>query len=96
MAVASVRLGCDGGDGVWGARDSQLKLTPERLLILVMVAILIWCGSAIVRLEGYRYAESLGMCHQHHPDLVRLDDCMRHAETRTHPLWHLLHELGVV
>jgi hypothetical protein len=66
------------------------------LLILVMVVLLIWCGATIIRLENYRYAASLGMCHQHHPDLVKMDDCLRRAETRTHPLWHLLYGLGLL
>ena len=73
----------------------QMKLTPERFMLGVVVALLIWCGAAVIKLEGYRYAVSLGMCHEHHPDLVKLDECLRRAETRN-PLWHLLYGLGVL
>ena len=75
---------------------AEMKPSAERLLILVLVGLLIWFGSAIIRLENYRYAASLGMCSAHHPDLVKVDDCLRSKETRTHRIWHLIYGLRLL
>jgi len=63
------------------------------VVIAVLLGMLIWFGSVIVRLENYRYASFVGMCSQH-VDLVQRDRCLQSKETRTSPFWHLAYALG--
>eukprot|EP01036_Dinobryon_divergens_P041508 gene41508-55028_t len=56
---------------------------------------LVWFASAIIRLENYRYANSIGMCSEH-GDLVKKSLCLNEQETRTSPLWHLAYALGLL
>lgn len=62
----------------------------ERASLLVMFGLLVWFGSAIIRLENYHYASQIGMWADQR-DLVVRDHCLNSKETRTHPAWHLLH-----
>ena len=70
------------------------------LVILVLLAALVWFGSVIVRLENYRYGNSLGMCAEHGTslveELVARERCLNEASTRTNPLWHLGYALGLL
>lgn len=67
----------------------------RNLLIAVFAATLVWFASVIVRLENYRYANSIGMCSEH-VDLVQKSRCLNEQETRTNPLWHLAYALGLL
>lgn len=70
-------------------------LTSERrqmhaTLILVLIAMLVWFGATIVRLESYRYAVEVGLCGTFGPlQLVERQACLDSAETRTSWVWHL-------
>lgn len=65
------------------------------LLIIALVAMLVWFGSVIVRLENYRYANSIGMCADQ-VELAQRDRCLNATKTRTNPLWHLGYALGLL
>jgi len=67
----------------------------RNVLIVVLVAVVVWFASVIVRLENYRYANSIGMCSEQ-LDLVQKDKCLNAQETRTGPLWHLAYALGLI
>jgi len=67
----------------------------KSVLIIVLIGMLVWFGSVIVRLENYRYANSIGMCSEH-VDLVQKSRCLNETETRTSSLWHLAYALGLL
>jgi hypothetical protein len=72
-------------------------------LVAALLAILLWTfGNTIVELESYRYANSLGMCHETGVDYAadasaraQRDACLAGADTQKGPIWHLLHALGI-
>lgn len=107
MYVSQVRK--LGPGRVWTACGADWHKTQEQgggelavrtLVILALLAALVWFGSVIVRLENYRYGNSLGMCAEDGgasvPELVARDRCLNEARTRTNPLWHLGYALGVL
>jgi hypothetical protein len=66
-------------------------------IITALVAINLWFGAAIVRLENQRYALSLDMCSGSTPEkLLRQHDCLANVQTRTSPIWHLLYGLRLL
>jgi hypothetical protein len=67
----------------------------RNVLIVVLVSVVVWLASVIVRLENYRYANSIGMCSEH-VDLIQKENCLNAQETRTSPLWHLAYALGLI
>jgi hypothetical protein len=72
----------------------------KNALIAVLLLIVLWFGSAIVRLENERYALSLDMCGTLKPEdvskLTLREDCLRSVETRTSPMYHLLYGLKLI
>lgn len=69
----------------------------KNLTIALLAAILVWFGTAVVRLEQYHYASMLGMCGPIDPlTLVKRELCLQKAETRTSPFYHLLYGLRVL
>ena len=70
----------------------------KNAVIAVLLALLIWFGSAIIRLERYHYASMLGLCDQHSGELLRAkrQECLKHTETRTNDAWNLLYGLGIL
>lgn len=67
----------------------------KNVVIIVLLGLLLWFGSVIVRLENYRYASFLGMCSEypsHQP--VERRKCFENTQTRTSPFWHLAYALG--
>ena len=68
------------------------------IVIVLLVGLLIWFGTAIVRVENERYAMFVGMCR--HPDdfALMLDffKCLDTTETRTGWWWHILYALKVI
>ncbi|ODP36192.1 hypothetical protein [Sphingomonas turrisvirgatae] len=70
----------------------------RNLTIAILLALLLWFGSAIIRLERYRYAAMLGMCDRHSGELRRAkrEQCLENTETRTNPLWHLAYGLRLI
>ena len=70
----------------------------KNLTIVVLFALLVWFGSAIIRLERYRYAAMLGACDRYSGELARAsrEKCLSATETRTNPLWHLAYGLRLI
>ena len=69
-------------------------------LAVCLVVVTVWFGSAVVKLENYRYANLVGMCsHYNIADpiqRIQREDCLEKARTRTHWWWHLLHGLKII
>lgn len=66
-------------------------------VITLLVALNLWFGAAIVRLENQRYALSLDMCAGTTPaKLIRQHDCLARVQARTSPIYHLLYGLGIL
>ena len=72
-----------------------MKLTSERLLIIVLFGLLVWFGTTIVRLENYHYGAALRMCDSE-MDLVKRGHCLNAQTTRNHWGWNLLYGLRVM
>jgi hypothetical protein len=69
----------------------------KNVLIFALTVMLVWFGSAVIRLERYHYASMLGMCGPLDPlTLAKRDVCLTKAETRTSSVYHLLYGLGVL
>lgn len=73
-------------------------MNKERIAIVVLVAVVVWFGAAVVRLESYRYAVQVGMCREFSGEtqVVEREACLRKVETRTSFVWHLLYGIGVL
>lgn len=67
----------------------------KNALILVILALLFWFGSTIVKLESYNYGAMVGMCSEF-SILHERHECLLNAETRTHWIYHLLYALDVL
>ena len=68
-----------------------LWATVAALMIAVVVL-----TNAVVRLENYRYADSVGMCSEfsNRDDSAQRrqrEKCLLNSQTRTHWLWHVLY-----
>ena len=74
-----------------------MRARSEVLCIIVVLAIVVLVlGSAVVRLENYRYADSIGMWDEHfsrNDPVKRMQrtQCLQGAITRTHSFWHILY-----
>lgn len=71
----------------------------KNVFIAGLVVMVVWFGSAIVRLENYHYASMLGMCGNAEPvglRIVEREDCLMSTQMRTSPLWHLLYGLQII
>ena len=60
------------------------------LTISILLVVIIYLLTVIVRIENERYAMSLGMC----AGIVAPDaSCLSKVKSRTNPLWHLFYAL---
>lgn len=70
------------------------------LTIVLLVGAVAWLGTAVVRLENYRYANSVGMCSKFGRDdpmqRVQRDICLDQIETRANSVWHLIYGLRIL
>ena len=70
------------------------------VIIATLTAAVVWMGAAVVRLENYRYANSVGFCTQFDAKApqqrIDRDTCLDRTETRMHWVWHLLYGLKVL
>jgi hypothetical protein len=65
-------------------------------IIATLVALNLWFGAAIIRLENQRHALRLGMCPGNTmEELLRRNDCLANVQTRTSPGYHLLYGLQI-
>lgn len=63
-------------------------------VIVVLLALLVWFGASVVRLENARYATSLGMCDQYQGSkLYQRQRCLDGTQTRTSWVYNLLYGL---
>lgn len=63
-----------------------------RALAVIVTALALWLGAALVRVENERHALLLGMCRA--SDGLQVDPkCLASVETRTSWVWHLLYAL---
>jgi hypothetical protein len=83
------RLGCTGAL----AECPAMKLSVSTVLVVSLIALLVWFGSALVRVENQRYALQVGLCTFSPTDPVVLSDCLNRAETRTGWWWHIFYAL---
>ena len=69
-------------------------------LVVGLVLLTIWLGSAVVRLENYRQVNLVGMCSQYNIadpiQRIQREDCLMKARTPTHWWWHLLRGMGIL
>jgi len=67
------------------------------VLLLLSLALNVWMGVALARLENYHYASQLGMCAEYlDPNLamqIKRDTCLEKKVTRTSALWHIYYAL---
>jgi hypothetical protein len=75
-----------------------------KALALITIALLtvavVWLGSAVVRLENYRYGNFVGLCANFAisdpQQRIKREACLESAESRTNWAWHLLYGLKVL
>ena len=69
-------------------------------LIIALLLLLIWFGSAIVRLENERYALWLEICGRfdpaNPPTLMVRERCLDRVQTRTSPIYNLVYGLKLI
>lgn len=66
------------------------------VMVSVLTVIVVMLGAAVVRLENYRYADSIGMCSEFltrddPAKRLRREECLASSQTRTHWFWHILY-----
>jgi hypothetical protein len=73
-------------------------MKKERILIAILLVLILWLTSAVIRLENYHYAVQVGLCDEIHglDQLIEKDKCLNAAQTRTHSFWHLLYGLRIL
>jgi hypothetical protein len=73
-------------------------MNKEKIIIILLLILLAWFGSAIVRLENYHYASQISLCDEFLglDNLIKKDNCFDEKETRTNPFWHLLYGLKII
>ena len=86
--------GAGGAGGSVHIEHKEQNTAGLLFIIVVLLSLLIWFGSAIVKLENYHYAVQVGFCID--MGLEERDACLKNQETRTNPLWHLLYGLGIL
>lgn len=67
----------------------------KNVFLLIMLVLLFWFGSTIVKLESYNYGTMVGLCSEF-SILQERHECLLKAETRTHWIYHLLYALDVL
>lgn len=72
-----------------------MKVLPWALTLTLLLAV-IFFGASIVRLENYRYADSIGICSEFFsrddPRMrIQRERCLETSQTRTHWFWHILY-----
>jgi len=69
-------------------------------IIVGLLILVFWFGSAIVRLENQRYALELEVCGRFDPanpeTRIKRDACLGRIQTRTGALYHLIYGLNLL
>jgi hypothetical protein len=76
--------------GTMPKETSMIWRSRVGLTISILLVVIIYLLTVIVRIENERYAMSLGMC----AGIVAPDaSCLSKVKSRTNPLWHLFYAL---
>lgn len=67
----------------------------KNTIIALLVALLIWFGTALARTENERYALMLNMCPRHENNALLPPDCTG-VQTRSNWAWHVVYALGIL
>lgn len=68
-----------------------MNRATSAIVIAVLAMMLLWFGSALVRVENERYAMVVGMCKW---DALRpIKPCLEGVQSRTSWSWHLFYAL---
>lgn len=83
-AGGSVNYGTNGG----------VSWTPTVILLLLLV----WFATAIIRLENYHYASQVGLCAEFvsGEDLIQKDKCLNEKQPRKSTLLTILYGLNIL
>jgi hypothetical protein len=69
-------------------------------VIIVLAVAMVLLGSAVVRLESYRYADLVGFCGECSSvdpwRRIEREKCLKAATTRTHWLWHIYYAVAEI
>jgi len=70
----------------------------KNIIIFVLTTMLVWFGTTIIRLENYRHASQMGFCQEYQIPLENQarNKCLNEKQTRSNPVWRLLHGLRIV
>ena len=66
---------------------------------IILIILVVWLSSTVIRLENYHYANVVGMCDKekfsgnYAEKNLKQYRCFETVQTRTHPLWHLYYAL---
>ncbi len=68
------------------------------VLLLLSLALNVWMGAVIARLENYHYASFIGWCDEFKASeglamLMKREECLATKQTRSNPLWHIYYAL---
>lgn len=63
-----------------------------KLIVVVLTALVIWLGVALVHVENERYALQTGLC-KYDAASLQMFDCLKSANTRLGWWWHLYYAL---
>ena len=63
------------------------------VLVVILMTLLVWLGTALVRVENERHALEVGLCSVSPTDPLTTFECLKKAETRTGWWWHLFYAL---
>lgn len=70
-----------------------MKSSASTVLVVILLALLMWFGAALARVENERYALQMGLCSSNPANTLALFDCLKKAETRTGWWWHIFYAL---
>jgi hypothetical protein len=66
-----------------------------RAAITILLVLIIWLASSLVRVENERTALLVGLCRDKATGLTDVP-CLSKVETRTSWAWHLLYGMGIL
>ena len=73
-----------------------MKLNIEKIIIVILLIVVVWFGSTIVRLENYHAAVAVGFCQEYKiPDNGEKERCLNSKATSNSWLTSLLRGLNI-
>jgi hypothetical protein len=65
----------------------------KNIIIGGLLAVTVFLGATVVRVENERYALLVGVCDKAADKVKEQYECLQAVQTRTSPLWHLWYAL---